>query len=459
LKAVALAAGLVQQIAQCIAAYPLAPHYWLAYSGGLDSQVLLHSLGKWREQDTDIRLTAVHINHQLQPEAADWLAFCRAQAQRLNIDFMGCAVDARPASGESPEAAARQARYRALQDLVAPNDVVLTAHHQTDQAETLLLQLLRGAGPAGLAAMPQRRAFGRGWLMRPLLDCRRDMLLACAQDWGLDWIEDRSNHDERFERNFLRHQLVPLLQQRWPGMDKTLARSAQLAGEATELLADLAQMDLAHLGVGQEGCLAASKLKGLSGPRQRNVLRCWLQQQGLSLPSQAQLEQLSQQMLTARQDAQPWVTWPGGEVRRYRDRLYALALNNDQDSDHFDNTEIIAWPWPEQQWLPLPGGGRLSWVKACDGGLDPRCLQALSVRFRRGGERFQPVGRQHSQGLKKILQQIDLPPWERARLPLLYSAEQLVWVAGLGPAAQYCVPNGQQGLQLQWHKIGDSASL
>ena len=447
------------QVFQHLSAYPPAPHYWLAYSGGLDSQVLLHCIASQRERLGGAALTAVHINHQLQPAAPAWVEQCRLEAERRQVAFRAIQVDARPQPGESPEAAARNARYRALQQVLAPDDVVLTGQHQTDQAETLLLQLLRGAGPAGLASMPVRKPFGCGWLLRPLLDCRRAELLAYGKAQGLHWIEDDSNNDERFDRNFLRHQILPVLRQRWPAAEKTLARSAQLAGEASELLTELAQQDLAVLTAGAADSLCLQQLMTLSPSRQRNVLRYWLQRLGLPLPSQAQLQQLSKQMLEARQDAQPSIVWPGCEVRRFRGRLYART------GTPFDSSQRIHWPVPSgfpqecPEALYVPGIGRLQWVEDSRGGLCKSYLHNLTIRFRRGGERFQPFGRQHGQRLKKLLQDAAVPPWERDRLPLIFSDNQLIWVPGLGPEASCCVSPGQNGMILRWQKNTDSVSL
>ncbi|MEZ5590490.1 MAG: tRNA lysidine(34) synthetase TilS [Gammaproteobacteria bacterium] len=451
--------ALEARVFQHFSAYPPAPRYWLAYSGGLDSQVLLHCIASQRERLGGAALTAVHINHQLQPAAQEWVKRCRLEAERRQVAFRAIAVDARSRPGESPEAAARKARYQALQQVLAPDDVVLTGQHQTDQAETLLLQLLRGAGPAGLASMPVRKPFGCGWLLRPLLDCRRAELLAYAKAQGLHWIEDDSNSDERFDRNFLRHQILPVLHQRWPAAEKTLARSAQLAGEASELLTELAQQDLAALTTGAADSLCLQQLAKLSPSRQRNVLRYWLQHLGLPLPSQAQLQQLSRQMLEARQDAQPSVVWPGCEVHRYRRRLYAMA------GTPFDSSQCIRWPVSDVPFeappeaFYVPGIGRLQWVEDSRGGLCKSYLHNLTIRFRRGGERFQPCGRRHSQSLKKLLQDAAVPPWERDRLPLVFSGNQLIWVPGLGPETSCCVPPGQNGMILRWQKNTDSVSL
>ena len=405
---------------------------------------MLHLLVTLRER-IDSALTAVHINHQLYSEADAWELHCQQQALALGIDFHALRVNARAAVGESPEAAARNARYRALQSLMKPNDAIITAQHQTDQAETLLLQLLRGAGPAGLAAMPQRKRFGPGWLLRPLLNASRDEILAYAESQNLQWIEDSSNTDERFDRNFLRYRILPVLRQRWPGMERTLARSARLAGEASELLNELAQEDLGRVTEGEQ--LSLNQLATLSALRQANLLRYWINSIGLPVPSRAQMEQVLQQLARVRPDAQICVTWPGCELRTFRGRIYALLPQED-----FDTSQVILWRSPALP-LRIRGIGQLEWIESDTGGLARQHLHDLSVRFRQGGERFRPFGRKHSQILKKLLQETSIPSWERDRLPLIYSGKQLVWMAALGPHADYATSAGQEGMCLQVRRL------
>lgn len=407
-------------------------HIWLAYSGGLDSQVLLHVCRYFANQ-----LTAVHINHQLQPQANDWQQFCQTQAVVFGVNFIAQTVQINVANS-SLEAAARNARYRALAGFIKLGDVLLTAHHQSDQAETVLLQLLRGAGLAGLAAMPVKKPFAQGYLLRPLLTTPKSELLAYAEQHGLKWIDDPSNQDLNFDRNFLRHEIIPKLQQQWPGLDKTLARSAQLAGEAKELLQALAEQDLAQLTEHEKINIQA--LMQLSKIRQANALRYWLQSLPLSLPSQAQLEQVLQQISTVN----CCVRWPGAELRSFRGYLYAMLPQVE-----FDRNQILVW---QQLALPLqlPDGSQLQWQQSIGSGVAPDYLHQLTVRFRQGGERFHPAGRRHSQSLKKLLQEAALPPWQRERLPLIYSGEQLIWVAGLGASTQCLTARDEQGFSLHW---------
>ncbi|MDH3812019.1 MAG: tRNA lysidine(34) synthetase TilS, partial [Gammaproteobacteria bacterium] len=260
--------------------------YVIAFSGGLDSTVLAHALAA---AGGDVPLIAVHIDHGLQEDSARWNAHCEAFAKSLDIEFRGLRVEVSPDSGKGPEAAAREVRYAALHDELLPGDWLLSAHHREDQAETLLLNLIRGSGPAGIAGIGAVRRFGPGWLARPLLHIDQAALRVYAENQNLKWVEDPSNADRRFDRNFLRHEVLPVLQTRWPDVAARLQRSATHAGEAAGLLADLAQLDLEMLAA-QPGRLPVDGLSGLTRGRQRNLLRFALREQGLPMPTASQLE-------------------------------------------------------------------------------------------------------------------------------------------------------------------------
>ncbi|MBN1379425.1 MAG: tRNA lysidine(34) synthetase TilS, partial [Gammaproteobacteria bacterium] len=259
--------------------------YCLAFSGGLDSSVLLDVLCQSAAKN---RLRAVHINHSLQIEAGDWARHCQQRCQKYSVPMQVITVDARAAAGESPEAAARQARYRALQENLQADECLLTAQHQNDQAETVLLQLLRGAGPAGLAAMPELTRFAHGWLARPWLECSRDDIRQYAEQHSLPWVEDGSNAALDYDRNYLRARVMPVLLERWPGAGKTLARSANLQAQMSEILDQLGAEDVQHAQCPQNpGTLLVDRLAGLTTVRLRNALRTWLYQHGLTTPSAA----------------------------------------------------------------------------------------------------------------------------------------------------------------------------
>ena len=285
--------------------------YLVAFSGGLDSTVLLHALA-----ESAVTTIAIYVDHGLQPDAADWDKHCRQVASDVGVDYRCLAVHVALDSGKGPEAAAREARYRALQAEMQPGDWLLSAHHHEDQAETLLLNLIRGSGPAGIAGIGELRRFAPGWLVRPLLEIERKSLRDYAESKKLAWVEDSSNEDRRFDRNFLRHDVLPLLSSRWPDIASRLNRSARHAREASHLLQELAAMDLAKLG-GRAERLSVEALSNLSPARQKNLLRHALLRLGLPIPGEVKIQRILGEVLPAREDAQPLVRWPGGEVRRF----------------------------------------------------------------------------------------------------------------------------------------------
>jgi len=295
----------------------------VAMSGGLDSSVLLHAVVSLRPILTPCRVRVVHVEHGLHPDAPRWAQSCLEQSAALGVECGVEHVQVRVARGASPEAAAREVRYDVLARALEPDEVLLTAHHADDQLETVLLALMRGAGVAGIAAMPERVAFGRGWHLRPLLPFPRAALERYARGVGIAHCEDPSNLDRRFARNFLRTEIVPRLAERWPAASRTVTRSAALAGEAARLIDELAAIDLATCE--QSGRLDVRYLATLSPERARNALRAWIRRAALQVPSRRKLEQIMSDVVHARHDAQPRVTWPGAELRRHGDWLHLMV--------------------------------------------------------------------------------------------------------------------------------------
>jgi tRNA(Ile)-lysidine synthase len=416
--------------------------YVIAFSGGLDSTVLAHALAHLKHHDEGFagrEILAIHIDHGLQPGSAGWGEQCREMAAALKIEFRSVSVTVQMESGKGPEAAARDARYSALHRELGKDDWLLSAHHREDQAETLLLNLIRGSGPAGVAGIGSARRFGPGWLMRPMLDVNRADIKQYANDKGLSWVEDPSNRDRRFDRNFLRHDILPRLKSRWPDIAARLQRSAGHAGEASQLLVELAEIDVTALG-SRTDRLPIDALLNLSAARQRNVIRYALRDQGLSTPTAMQLERIMSEVIPARVDAQPLVTWPGASVRRYRNGLYLLPENL---------AEAIEFCQLEGDEIELGGGlGVLKFQPGAEPGLSEALIgSGLSVRPRVGGERFLPYGQSHTRELKKLLQEEGIVPWMRDRLPLLYSGDRLVAVGDLWLAADAV---SEPGITLRW---------
>ncbi len=395
--------------------------YVVALSGGLDSSVLLHALAATRARHA-IPMLAAHVDHGLNPEASLWAEHCRRFAASLDVEFVAEAVEVR-AGDAGPEAAAREARYAALAGLIAPGDWLLSAHHRDDQAETLLLNLLRGSGPAGVAGIPRRRRFAHGWLIRPLLDVGRDSLAAYAREHRLEWVEDPANDVDRYDRNFLRHAVLPVLERRWPNTSARLSRSAALARDADGLLRELAAADLVRAG-GDPARLDVSTLRGLSRSRCRNLLRYAIREAGLPPAPAGRIDSVLDDLLPARPDASPVVDWPGAEARRFRGRLHFLAAG---PRPAFDRRPLGSEP------VPLGAGlGELALQPEAGEGLRDEIARAgLTLRLRRGGERIRPAGQAVTRSLKNLYQEAAILPWMRDAIPLVYAGDELVAVADL----------------------------
>lgn len=296
----------------------------VAFSGGVDSTVLLAALAELKAAGSPGRLRALHVDHQLHPDSARWQVHCAEVAASLGVDYSSEQVTVPESSGKGIEAAARTVRYEALRGHLKAGEILLTAHHADDQLETVLLALMRGSGVRGLSGMPSSAPCSSGWHQRPLLEFTRAELEVWGRERGVRWITDPANSEERYSRSVLRHAVTPVLRERWPQVATVAARSARHLAEAADLLDDLARLDLAAVGTGD--CLQVAALGTLPSPRRRNLLRFWLREQGLPIPSTRKLAGLEHDMLAAREDRHPVVTWQGGEVRRRRGLLYASAL-------------------------------------------------------------------------------------------------------------------------------------
>ena len=415
--------------------------FWVAYSGGCDSHVLLHALVRLRDE-INAEIKAIHINHGLSPFAKEWEEHCRQVCQQLSVSYTAISVNAKMKNA-SPEEAARKARYAEWHKLVQKDEALLLAHHQDDQSETVLLQLFRGAGVKGLAAMPTKQSFSQGYLVRPFLNFSREELTSYALEHGLQWIDDPSNFDTDFDRNFLRHEVVPLLEERWPSLKKTLARTASHMGEANQLLNNQALQD--WLQVRDEQQLRIKELAELEYPRQRNLIRYWLSEIcQLSLPDTVHLQRIIDEVLPAAIDAKPEVIWNGGEVRRFQGLLYAQKLHSEPC-----NKTILAWKNISQP-LDLGHQGRVLTADTSIGeGLShAKLLNAnISVRFREGGELCRPKGRGQTHQLKKLFQEWQIPPWLRASVPLVYVNDELAQVVGYC----YCEPYAAVNDEKSWN--------
>jgi tRNA(Ile)-lysidine synthase len=418
--------------------------YCVALSGGLDSTVLIAALAA---SPLPAPLRAIHVDHGLHPDAARWSSHSVDFAARLGVCCEVVAVQAQAQAGESPEAAARAARYAALARRLRPAEVLLTAHHADDQLETVLLQWLRGGGLKALAGMPAVGPFADcAWHARPLLGFTRAELRDWAVSQQLDWLEDPSNLDARFDRNYLRLEVLPALRRRWPAAAATVARVSAQAAEAIALDEDAGAADLAAVTEGRT--IALERLAPLGPARQRRALRAWLGALELPVPSAATLESLRRDMLAAAPDRLPATRWPGAVVRRYRGRLHA----DPAPEPALRLGESGSMPWRPGETLDLGALGRLELKPSCGRGLRRSGLSgSLMVQSRPSGGLFRPSGSAHRRELRKWLQERGVLPWMRESLPMVLAGAEIVAVGDLGYGGALAAAPGEESWVIEWH--------
>ncbi|PCK08932.1 MAG: tRNA lysidine(34) synthetase TilS [Alteromonadaceae bacterium] len=432
---------------------PQAP-IWLAYSGGQDSSVLLHLLSRI---NPPLPLKIVHVNHQLSNNAEAWQQHCITTAKTLGYR---CQVESAQVNrqGKGLEGAAREARYRIFERLIEPGEYLFTAHHQNDQAETMLFRCLRGSGLRGMRAMEQQRSLAQGTLARPLLNISQADISAYAEHFDLKWIEDESNDDLRFDRNFLRHTIFPSLNERWPGSVKRMARTSTWLGEANSLLEEYLDTDLHHCNqrlerLGQS--IAIPNMNGFSEARVKHLIQFWVNQQGYAQPSHHHIKQLKN-LLEAKADANPLVAWGDCELRRYQNRLYILPR-----PPHIPTPQIQSkTTWLSASPLTLKDG---SILKISADSLDTShdsgsTYPKLTVSYRAGGERCKPTTRAKSQTLKKLLQEYAVEPWLRDRIPLIFQDGQLIAVGDIFSCTT-TTSNNQPNLSFDWSYLRSAQTI
>jgi tRNA(Ile)-lysidine synthase len=434
-------------LADATRALPEAP-LLVGFSGGLDSTVLLHVLaGDARARARGLR--AIHVHHGLHPAADTWADHCFRVCEALGVPLRVAKVDVPLDGGLGLEAAAREARHSAFASELHAGETLVLAHHQDDQAETVLLRLLRASGSGGLSAMASSRDFGPAKLWRPLLGIARASLLSHARSHGLGWIEDPGNAELRHDRNFLRHRVRPLLEERWPGAGAALARSAELLAEDAELLAEEAARRLLAARSEDPATLRTQPLLALSPAWRARVLRHWLNALELPLPPGRAFARIDAELLGSRHDAQPELQWAGLRLQRWRGLLH---VEREQPALARD----FQCHWSGQARLELPGGDSLELLSDCGQPLLPDKLAPLTVGARQGGERIRLAGRGHSHALKDCLQRAGLPPWLRRRLPLLRAPDDELLAAGDAVfSARWQREVAAQGVSLRWRPALD----
>lgn len=429
-----------------------AKRFLIGFSGGLDSTVLLYLFSLWHKKGLLPQpVVALHLNHNMQDQAQKWQQHCQAWCQQRNITYVDASVDLCQQSGNQ-EAVARTARYSFFARHMQTGDFLCTAHHQDDQLETFLLRLARGSGITGFTAIARKKAFARGYLYRPLLDYPRSELQYFALQEKLCWMEDPSNRLQTFDRNYLRHQIIPLFKKRWPAIARIAVRSADSLAEEQRVITEYMQMLLQQCSNSMGG-LSTDQLSQLSSATCNSLLRFWLQRSGHSSPSRARLKEIKRQMLMAQNDAQPLIIYGNTEVRRYKQHIYCMQKRTSaQPSALFAQPAFTQKPflWQGEEVVDMYIG-KLYLRKTPGQGLDPAKLSSdVRIGWRQSGSICKPAGSKHHKTLKKWLQEYQVPPWMRSRIPVLYLGPQVIAVVGLFICDGWEIKNHQEGLTLDW---------
>ena len=430
----------LQHLSQQLELAPLNDHLVVALSGGIDSVALLHGLYQLQENgQLNKRLSAVHVNHGLQQAASEWQVFCEEFCDARSIPLVCRQVNV--SNTGSLENAARESRYQVFTELLEPEDLLLLAHHLDDQLETFLLRLQRGAGVAGLASMPAVRPLGQSWLYRPLLTISRQSIEAFAEAESLSWVEDASNQETQFDRNFLRQGVLPAIASRWPQYRESWSKSVALLNDASLVLTELAEQDLKSVEAGQAS-LSCAGLALLSTPRLRNVLRFWLKDHEKGEPGWNLLQPITQEVFKERHEGVLLET-PKYRLQIFADLLHLLSRAWEQDLPDAMELHLEA-----NSKIPFKNNGFLTMQSKPGSGI-AKDNGVLEVRLREGGEEIHLPGRP-KKALKKLFQEKQVPPWLRERTPLLYADGALIYVPGIGIADGWQVGSEDEGITISW---------
>jgi tRNA(Ile)-lysidine synthase len=417
--------------------------FWIACSGGMDSSVLLHLFFSNKNkisQDMEV----LYVNHGLQEEANDWEEFCEKQSQQYGIPFTQLQVIEVCPKKASVEAWAREKRYSLIEEVIDKNDVLFTAHHKDDQVETFFLQALRGAGPRGLASMPLVKKYAEALHARPLLKYSRNELSRYAEENNIIWQEDKSNLELRYDRNYFRHKITPVIEERWPAYRETINRLINHQKESRILLDEVAKDDIKLAQHKNKRSLNLEVIKKLSKERQKNLIFVWLKELNLNSPGSRNIDQIILDIIYSATDKSPCVNWDNVEIRRYKNLLYASKMMLERDVN-------IEYTWKPENILNILDETLIAKLECGKGVSKLKTENAdFVVRYRRGGEKIHPDNLSHSRTVKQLFQEQSVLPWLRDRIPLIYINGELAVIPGFCIDKNYSADKNESSWDICW---------
>ncbi len=417
--------------------------FWIACSGGMDSSVLLH-LFYSNKNKIDQDMEIIYINHGLQEEANDWAVFCEKQSLQYDIPFTQLQVIEVCPKGSSVEAWAREKRYSLIEEVMNKNDVLFTAHHQDDQVETFFLQALRGAGPRGLASMPLVKKYAKALHARPLLKYSRSELKRYAEENNIIWKNDKSNLDVRYDRNYFRHKIMPVIEERWPAYRETINRLINHQKESRMLLDEVAKDDINLAQHKNMMSLDLDVIQNLSIERQKNLIFLWLKELNLNSPGSKNIDQIISDIIYSATEKSPCVNWENVEVRRYKNLLYAFKMMSEHDVN-------VEYTWKLENILDISDETLVA-KSECGKGISKLKTENADfvIRYRQGGEKIHPDNLSHSKTVKQLFQEQSVLPWLRDRIPLIYINSELAVIPGFCIDKSYSADKNESSWDIHW---------
>ena len=417
--------------------------FTIALSGGVDSMVLLDLLSKAKRSSDVIK--AIHINHNLHESSKEWVDFAKDACKKYKLPLIIESINPKQ-EGFGLEAEAREQRYKKFKEIILDNECLLTAHHLDDQIETMLFRIFRGTGLDGLRSIRKKAKFGKGLLCRPLINIPREAIEQYAKLNDIKWIEDPSNKNIDFDRNYLRNNIVPSIKKRWPNAQKTITRHSSLAENNQKLLHELAKEDIGE--IEKFNVLDIGILSNKSSLRINNIFRFMILKNKMGIPSLKVLENGIETLINAKSDS-PIITWDGFSIRRYKDTLYFFNPDLKQDE-----IRPLKMKWFIDETINL-GGNRGSiqarFIKGQGIALN-KCPKSLEIKYRKGGEQIKPSGHKITKSLKNLFQENNVLPWVRDQIPLFYLDEELISVGDLWFNQDYKAKEQEDGFLISWDR-------